>query len=151
MKKIPTSKGKYVLVDDEDYDELSQYKWTDAKGYAFRWTGRPNRARIYMHRFLKSAGEGQLVDHVNGDTLDNRKENLRLCTYSQNNMNKSLQSNSTSGLKGAYYHKPSGKWRAQIRKDKTSIHLGYFGSATDAHEAYKAAATEMFGVFARYN
>ena len=91
------------------------------------------------------------VDHINHDGLDNRKENLRICTRSQNMMNQRVYKNNKSGYKGVYWHKANSYWVSQIRKNKKSIYLGYFKDKTVAAKAYNKAALEIFGKYALLN
>jgi hypothetical protein len=102
-KCIPLSQGKVALVDDADFDRLSAYQWfLSGTGYAVGFLpGDGGKFRLeYMHRLIMQAAEGQLVDHINGDSLDNRQTNLRFVTPRQNLQNKRLSSLSLTGLKG---------------------------------------------------
>ena len=155
MQKIPLSQGKFALVDDEDYDWLSQWKWSlkkaGTKVYAFRQRRKSEETlglpcTVYMHRVLCAA---KRVDHKDGDGLNNQKENLRPCTVSQNCWNVGKFSTNTSGHKGAFWHKGTNKWRAQISCNGKSKHLGYFDSVEEAAEAYKEAAKRLHGEFAK--
>lgn len=89
------------------------------------------------------------VDHINGDILDNRWENLRIATHSQNGKNRGAPSNNTSGYKGVSFHRKNGKWRAAIHSEGKKYHLGYFNSAELASQAYEEAAKIHHGNFAR--
>lgn len=146
--KITLTNGSICLIDDEDYDLLSKYKWRlNDQGYILsEKVGR-------IHRVIMKAKEGQLVDHINCDRLDNRKSNLRFCTKSQNGMNRGAQSNSKTGLKGICKEKrPSYKnkiWRVTINKLGKQIHVGYFRSIEEAKTAYQKAAILYHGEFAR--
>lgn len=105
-------------------------------------------AWVYNHGSLDVDQE---IDHIDGNPANNRMINLRLATSSQQKMNKRVQSNNRSGLKGAYYHAchKGKKWRSQIKVGERLIFLGYFHTAEDAHEAYKAASAHYYGEFAR--
>lgn len=153
MKEIPLTRGKVAIVDDDDYAELSNYKWYyDSKGYAARHKTRDQkRAYQSMHRQIVNAPDGMEVDHINGDRLDNRRANLRLCTRSQNQHNKGAQANNTSGFKGVQFYKRTGKWHAKIKLHGKERHLGYFATAAQAAEAYNRAAFEIHGDFAYLN
>ena len=111
MKKIKLTKEKYALVDTEDYDWLNQYKWhsginTDKKiFYAITYLSK-NKQHIQMARFIMDCPKGMVVDHINGNQLDNRKKNLRICTQHQNSMNRKLNKNN---FKGTYYDKYNNK------------------------------------------
>lgn len=156
MKEIPLSQDKVALVDDDMYDYLSKWKWCYHKGYAARnelfitASGEKARKLVRMHRVIMNAPDGMDVDHRWGDTLDNRKENLRICTRQQNSCNKA-QVNNTSGFKGVSWHKARNKWRAQIKLNQRQIHLGYFNNKTEAAKAYNAAALQYQGEFALLN
>jgi hypothetical protein len=95
--------------------------------------------------------EGQEVDHVNLDTLDHRRVNLRLCTCRENHFNRRKYGNGSSGYKGVSWYRPYRKWRVYATKDGRTHHLGYFDTKADAARAYDAKARELFGEFARCN
>ena len=117
MKKIKLSKGKVALVDNEDYIWLNQWKWHFmAGGYAMRHlriSEDKNSKLIYMHRQILNTPKGLESDHINRNKLDNRKENLRVATRSQNNMNRKKRINCTSKYKGVSWHKQRKKWQAR--------------------------------------
>lgn len=135
-----------MLVDDEDFEFLNQWKWCVCYLYAARREG----GIIYAHRFISKAGPGQQVDHINGNKFDNRKANLRLCTQAQNNCNRGPASNNRSTVKGVNWNKKTGKWRARVSVEGKEIPLGCFSSLEDAKEARKAGAIRYHGEFARY-
>lgn len=107
MKKIPLTQGQYALVDDEDLERANQFKWQAVwekktkSFYAVMVTARPNRKTIQMSRFIMQTPENLLCDHINHDTLDNQKSNLRNCTPSQNRMNQKSR-NTKTGMKCIY-------------------------------------------------
>lgn len=151
MKQIPLSQGKFALVDDADYEWLNQRKW-----YAHQdgntWYARRNEKQkvITMHRQIANAPTNMQVDHINGDGLDNRRENLRLCANSQNALNRGAQKNNTTGFKGVTLNR--GKYIvAVIGIDGKNRHLGTFRSLEDAARAYDAAAIKLHGEFAKTN
>jgi len=149
MKKIPLTQGKYAIVDDDMFDYLNQWKWHLSRfGYAVR---KPGPEQIYMHRAILKSEKGTSTDHINHDKLDNRRENLRICTTSQNMRNRGKQANNTSGYKGVFWSIPAKKWRAQITVMKKSIHLGLFTTPKEAAKVYNKAAIKHFGEFARLN
>jgi len=155
MKEIPLTKGMVAIVDDEDYERLSLYKWyANQDGYAERsayLTG-GSRKHVFMHHcVLGSPKDGMQVDHINRDPRDNRKENLRFCTSVQNHGNSRVQRNNTSGRKGVSWFKNGRKWRAYIVSSKRQIHLGYYDSLEQASQAYDEAAKNMFGEYAAPN
>lgn len=149
MKEIPVSRGKFAIVDDDDYERLSKHKWyCNVYGYALRdITVSRKKSHIWMHRAVIDTPPGMDTDHINGNRLDNRKCNLRACSASENMRNRPKQTNNTSGYKGVFWSKPAQKWRAQIVVNKKAMHLGLFVDPKDAYEAYKAAAEKYFGEF----
>ena len=104
-----------------------------------------------MHRVIMDAPKGMHVDHINGNGLDNRRENLRLCTNSQNHMNRKTHRDSSSKYKGVSWNKRNSKWQAYIGSGIKRKNLGYFASESDAAKAYDIKAKECFGEFARLN
>lgn len=154
-RKIPLTQGKYTIVDDADYEWLSQYNWqVDSDGYAVRSARgeeRSNGCKVRMARAIMKAPKGKQVDHINGDRLDNRRLNLRSCTNAENTRNGSHHRTNTSGYKGVYWNKREKKWRAHIRANNIHIHLGYFKSVIEGAKAYDVAAKKYFGEFARLN
>lgn len=155
MKKIPLTQGQFALVDDGDYAELIKYKWCAHKGsgdksfYALRHAkncdGDSSGTTISMHRIIANAQKGDYVDHINHDTLNNQRKNLRICTNSQNMMNRGVQANNTSGYKGVGWNKETSKWRSKICVDGKEMHLGYFICKHEAARAYNLAARMYHG------
>lgn len=152
MKTIKTNgnngKGKVALVDNEDKRWLSMWSWyLHSNGYAAaRIKGKIRR----MHELLIYKFPDYWIDHTNGNPLDNRKENLRLATKSQNGAN-SKSRGGTSKYKGVYWHKANKKWCANIRVNHKKHNLGSFADEIEAAKAYDEAAKEHFGEFARLN
>ncbi len=152
MKEILLTKGKKTIVDDVDYDMLSQFKWCySPTGYAVRRAPLEAYALLYLHRVLLEAKDGEYIDHINGDRLDNRKDNLRKCSMSENLMNRGKQKNNSSGYKGVSLDKSRNKWQAQIQKNGKNISLGRFYTREDAARAYDKAAVEFHQEFSRIN
>lgn len=157
MKMIPLTRGMVALVDDEDYDRLSKHEWRAYwRGYTFvaRSRRRVGGRTLYMHREILNAPTGREVDHVDGNSLNNCRSNIRLATTSQNNMNKGkprIKRTPTSKYKGVYWDRSSGAFRAGIRVNGIQKHLGQFRNEEDAARAYDVAAHELFGEFARLN
>lgn len=152
MKEILLSQNKVAIVDDSDFEMLSQWKWSamqDAhheKWYAMRKDGHKT---ILMHRLITDAPSGLDVDHIDNDGLNNRRGNLRICTRSQNLANQPAKPNNISGYKGASWDKRTGRWIAFISVENKNINLGRFDTPKEAHEAYITAAQKYFGEFAR--
>ena len=155
--EITLTKGMTTIVDDEDSD-LRFVNWCFLKnGYAVRgvYNGQTTKM-VYIHRTILSKMLGrelsnkELTDHINGDKLDNRRENLRVANNAENTRNQSKSSKNTSGYKGVFYKKDKRKWCARIKVNYVSIHLGYYGTPEEAHKAYCEAADKYFGEFANY-
>ncbi len=160
-KLIQLTQGKYAKVDPEHYDWLRKYNWyahkhKDSNTY-YAWSSKSIRGKhkiVVMHRLIMSAKEGEEFDHRNQDGLDNRKQNLRKCTSSQNKANvkkPKCRNESQSIYKGVCWHKPSSKWRAEITCKKKHYWLGVFDSELEAAETYDKRAKELFGEFACIN
>jgi hypothetical protein len=105
---------------------------------------------ITLHRLIMQAPRGMVVDHVNGNRLDNRRCNLRLATTAENIRNMAIRGG-TSQFKGVYYNTPRGRWRAHICCDRKKLNLGDYATEEAAARAYNKAAIELFGPFARLN
>jgi hypothetical protein len=159
MKTIALSQGRTAIVDDEFYDEIARFKWFAMKGWSTYYAGRNVRIddvkrRVLMHRYVaERAGldVSGLIDHRNGNGLDNRVANLRPATVAQNRMNSRPQSRNECGFKGVRFNKKVGRWVANITVSKRQRHLGYFDSPEEAAAAYDFAAMKHFGAFARCN
>lgn len=122
-KIIRLTQGKVTLVDDDDYEWLNQWKWQFAINYARRTDYTNGKKNVFMHRIILDAPNDYRVDHINGDKLDNRRENLRLATFLENAQNSKIRKDNKSGYKGVHWHKASGKWAAKIRVNNRSIHF----------------------------
>ncbi len=142
--KILFIDGKEVLLDDEDYLWISEFKWRIDGGYAT--TG---HNAIRMHRILLRAHKGVLVDHVDRNPLNNQKINLRVASALQNAQNRSPRKCRISKYKGI--HKVNGKWRVRIQVNGERIHIGYYDNDLDAARAYDKAAKHYFKEFAYLN
>jgi hypothetical protein len=159
---IEMSRGFVTLVDTCDAD-LARFTWcVGQNGYVNRLKhiavieGKQVQENLRLHRIImerivnRKLVKGECVDHVNGDVRDNRRVNLRVATFAQNNQNTRRRSNNTSGYKGVSWHKQHRKWRAYINTQKYQKHLGLFDTPEEAHAAYRKAALEYFGEFARF-
>ncbi len=154
MKKIPLNKGKAALVDDADYEVIKSYTWFFSDlGYAKTTIWKNNKAtQLRMHHMINGkTKKGEYTDHINGNKLDNRRENLRICTNAENMRNRPAPSSNTSGYKGVTWHKQRNRWAARIKVFYKSIHLGLFDSKKDAAKAYNMAAKKHFGKYAYLN
>ena len=156
MKQIPLTQGKFAIVDDADFEQLSKYKWCAKRGYATYYAGRyikknNKKTTIRMHQEIMNAQKGQQFDHRNSNGLDNRRENLRICTGTQNQANRGKQRNCKSGFKGVSWSKDHCRWQVMIRVNKNRIFLGRFDNKENAARTYDVAAKQYFGEFARLN
>lgn len=144
MKEIVLTQGKVALVDDEDYLELSKFKWYTVKTaglfYAVRHSHMISGMRhtIFMHREILAFPKGMETDHINGNGLDNRRENLRIVTTRENQQNR--HTHKSSKYPGVDWKAKSNKWRSRIQIDNKSQHLGYFNDEKSAAQAYTRVA-----------
>ena len=146
-----------VLYDEQDAHNVEPWSWTLRKGhgtyYAARNTPRPNRKTILMHRALSNCPKNLMVDHINSNGLDNRRANLRVCTMSENMMNRGKTKQNSTGYKGVYNTGDSiaNPYSAKIQKNNKVYCLGHYNTPEEAARAYDAKAEELFGEFARLN
>jgi hypothetical protein len=161
MKTIKLTRGLKTLVDDDIYERVSLFSWYAHKSYKGRFYA-ARRARegeeiyprykfVYLHRDILLPRRGEIVDHINADTLDNRKANLRICTPSQNLSNRGKTENNTSGYKGVTWDKRRMKWVAQIVHKNKNHHIGRFDTKDKAASAYNEYAKKYHGEFAVLN
>lgn len=159
--EIPLTKGYVAIVDAVDAD-LLEFKWqasVTAEGVVYalrhRMTNKKNTT-FYLHRVIlermlgRSQQKGELCDHKDLNTLNNRRVNLRIATKRGNSTNRERQSNNTSGYKGVTYCTYTGRWRTQVYHNGKRIDLGRFDTPELAYEAYCKAATDYYGEFARF-
>lgn len=155
--EIKLNEGKTAIVDSGDLEMVAKYNWNVIESrntcYAHTVIG---HWVVNLHRYIMSARPGQIVDHINGNGLDNRRSNLRFVTAQQNRMNsvKPRLENATSIYKGVHYEKGGKRkkrWRARIDANGKKKHLGRFATEIEAAEAYDTAAREHFGEFAKLN
>jgi hypothetical protein len=151
------TRGKITLIDDEDWDLVKDYKWYahnvgDNKNYyAARVSSRKEGKKIiYLHRLIMGALPGQEVDHINRMSLDNRKENLRLCTHSTNQQNQDKVFGK-SKFTGVCWSKSSKKWQVSLRCNNERFYLGVFDDEIEAAKSYNKKALELYGEFAKIN
>ena len=155
MKKIQLGGHRYknsqikgfTIVDKEDFERLNKFSWNvSSHGYVYT---RDRKVFVYMHRLIMNTPKGFDTDHINGNKLDNRRSNLRVCNRSENNWNGSKKRTNKSGYKGVSWDKKAQKWLAKICKERQQIFVGYFNSPLEASKAYDKKAQDIFGNFAR--
>jgi glucosamine 6-phosphate synthetase-like amidotransferase/phosphosugar isomerase protein len=146
MKKIPLTKNAFALIDDEDFDRISKFKWQLAvTGYAVRneyqgtSQGKRKTKQYFMHREIMETPKGMTTDHINHNKIDNQKLNLRICTKAQNNANRTGR--------GVSWDKRTKKWRARVGRKW----IGRYKELDDALMAYNEAAIKKYGEFANIN
>ncbi|UCC96328.1 MAG: HNH endonuclease [Phycisphaerales bacterium] len=160
FRRIPLSRGKHALVDLDDYERLSRYKWHTVgdRGtfYAARNTGQRRglkRVVVKMHREVLKVPAGMFVDHINHNGLDNRKANLRPATQAQNarNRRKVQRGNVHSIYKGLTWYRREERWAVRVMVNRKSKFIGYFDNELNAARAYDQAARKYHGQFASLN
>jgi len=153
MKLLPLTKGRFAKVDDSDFEYLNQWKWSLDEnrwgGYAIRNNGKGGTIR--MHRELLNPKKKDLVDHINGDGLDNQRQNLRVATAQQNAWNSRRMKRNTSGFRGVSKHSKSKLWQARIYFGGKTFFLGLFDSPMEAAKRYQEYAKKLRGEFASEN
>ena len=158
MKKIELTNGMAAMVDDEDFEELSKFRWSvsgDGKRYAYyarRYVGERSGklAYIAMHTEIMNPPSRMVVDHANGDGLDNRRGNLRVCSHGENMFNK-RKYRSQQSSKCVQFLPRSGKWTSRIQCSGVRKYIGFFKTEEEASAAYAKAAAKLFGGFAQCN
>lgn len=163
MRVIELTQGHVTTVDDEDFERLAQYRWHARSGKdGIRAARSVNYQKedgkracytVYMAVEIMNPQNGMVVDHISGQTLDNRRSNLRVCKKSDNCKNRKLAKSNSTGFKGVFVLNKPGKPRfyASVSVNKKKKHLGCFGTAEEAHAAYCQAAAKIYGEFARLN
>lgn len=152
---IPLSQGQSAIVDDGDYEWLSQWKWTDQKSTNSFYAMRHEHGKlILMHRLINETPEGVLTDHKDGNGLNNQRDNLRSATHLQNMMNRAPKKGGTSVHKGVWFDASAGRrnrkqWRSAIRINGKLQYLGRFVNEEEAGAAYREASRHHFGEFNR--
>lgn len=143
MKKIKLTKRKWAIVDKEDFEWLSQWNWHITSHCYAKTSSNPQQ---YMHRMVNKTPAGLITDHINKNTLDNRKSNLRIADKRINSINRGLQSNNKSGCKGVSWSKCTKKWESYIWNYQKKITLGYFLNINDAIFARKKAEQKYHAI-----
>lgn len=141
------TKANSFIIDIDNLELIEGTFWfIDSNNYIIR-----NNPKQRLHRIITNAKPGEYVDHINGNTFDNRKCNLRICTNTGNSRNKSIQKNNKSGYKGVSWNKQRNKWYSCICVNNKTKSLGKFNTKEEAAEAYNKAAMKYYGEFARLN
>ena len=156
MKLVKLTQGKFAFVDDDIFEIVNKYKWHVVKrgknNYASRTCLEGKKKIIYMHRFiLDITNPKEIVDHVDGNGLNNIKKNIRICNTFENARNSRSRENKSSIYKGVHFNKKSNKWRAMICINNKSMHLGMFDNEEDAGKKYDEVAKINYGEFAKLN
>jgi hypothetical protein len=154
MKIIKLTNGGEAFVDDEDFERLSKYTWRrkddgrTSYAKAYGGGGRKNRITLLMHRKLMEVPRGVVIDHVDGNGLNNQKNNLRVCTCEQNHWNRHrLNSNNTSGYRGVSWDKKTNKWLVRVGYDGKRVYGGLFENRDSAVVVYKKITSELYGEY----
>jgi hypothetical protein len=150
-RRIPLTRGKFALVDWQDYYRLTKFQWfVVANGITF-YAARKDRGKILMmHRDIMEAPSHLFVDHIDHNGLNNTRSNLRLCTKAQNSCNKASRMGN-SKYKGVYWNRDKKKWVAAIQYNRTKYELGYFTDEITAARAYDKKAKDLHRQFACLN
>jgi hypothetical protein len=151
--EVPLTKGAVALIDERDTERVLARKWycREVEGLRYAVTKNYPGPRLQMHRFILNAQPGECVDHINHNGLDNRRSNIRICTFAQNLWNQRPQQDSTSPFRGVHLCKITGRWRATIRVNGKRQHLGYYDSPGIAAMVYDEMAKRLYGEFACLN
>lgn len=145
---IRCGNGKSVVVDRDDADRLVQSRVYVVRNNGGSWSARTRRSRLLSHLVIQIP-KGMVPDHINGNELDNRRQNLRAATHQQNSWNCKKSVRNTSGFIGVWRTPKSGRWRSTIYADGKTIYLGTFDTAEEAGRAYQQAASRLRGEFHR--
>lgn len=150
FRLVPVKNAGHAKVDPEDFDRASQRRWYAVKRgrkALILYAESAAHPQVLMHRFIVDCPTGFVVDHINGDGLDNRRSNLRVCSQRDNSRNRGA----VNGYCGVSWKADIGRWRARIMVERREISLGAFDTPEQAAEAYNRAAIEHFGQFAKLN
>lgn len=158
MKSITlANSNRPAIVDDDIYEQIKDRHWrlikvtNGAEYIVWKTHSAGQDVTVYLHRLVMGSPKGKMVDHINGDPFDNRRENLRVATNSQNQMNSKKRSGTSSQYKNVYWNKKRGAWKAQIAVDGKTIFLGYFDKEHHAAYAVDLSLPAIHGEFARPN
>lgn len=142
IQSIETGKA---IINAKYYDLVVKWKWRLGDGCVTGSIGKEKS--IKLHRLITNAPAGMVVDHINHNVLDNREENLRVCTQTQNSYNTKMKSNNTSGYIGVTWNEKLNKWQSAITVNRKSIYLGVFKDINDAVTIRRKAEIKYFGEF----
>jgi hypothetical protein len=155
---VPLTQGYEAVIDAADVLLVAGFNWLTRTAPYTAYAARNGREVlgerkgkvVFLHQAIFPPKDGFVIDHIDGDGLNNRRENLRYATKAENGRNSRKKKNNTSGFKGVYLHRQSGRWQARISTGKpTQRSLGMFSTPEEAHEAYVKASAEMHGEFGR--
>jgi hypothetical protein len=155
-RRIMLTRAMFAIVDADDFEAIGHLRWQACNVSGDKWYARRTahnggiERAIYMHRAILNPPHGLDVDHIDGNGLNNRRANLRICPRA-NNLQNQKKTRGSSQFKGVYWNGRVGRWHASIQANKARHDLGYFASEIDAARAYDAAAIKLFGEFARPN
>ena len=157
MREIPLTRGLHTIIDDDDFDLIKQHKWCANKigntfyvQHSFTHPG-GRKGALYMHRVIMNPPSNMDVDHLDGDGLNNRRSNLRICTRGQNCGRQKPQVGRSSKFKGVSYHRRMGCWEAYVHSKDKKHPAGYFSDERKAAMAYNELASVLHGEFALLN
>lgn len=148
---LELTRGAKTVLYQCDLRFVYMYNWYySTRGYA-ETNCRATRKNLKMHRLIMQPPTGMVIDHINSDPLDNRRDNLRICTQTENARNSKHQQRTKSGLRGVYWSNKDRKWTARINTGGKFRSLGYFNNKIDAAVAFDTAARELYGTYAKLN
>ena len=158
FRRIRLTRGKYAIVDPEDFVRLNQYRWyCSQSNYAVRATSKksgkgPKQVEIFMHKIVCPPPKGMISDHINRNRLDNRKANLRPATWTQNAWNRiSVRKTGKTRYNGIRYYKDTKKWQVRLMINGCRLSLGCYADEQEAAKAYDLAARKYRREYAVLN
>lgn len=152
MKEINMKHDRKMLVDDEDYPLLNRFNWWAFKSrYTYYAQARIGGKMVLVHRLIMPARKNQIIDHKDNNGLNNQKNNLRVCSFSQNNQNSKNREHNTSGFRGVHYNRRDKMYYCRIGNKGKRLFVGCFKDSTEAAKAYDVKAKELHGQFCKLN